>query len=264
MLKDNKMRVMAASVAVMLIVGVTAFAKQATETISVMYDNIKILIDGVEYTAKDANGNVIEPFIYNGTTYLPVRGIANAFDKEVDWEPQTSTVVLGSKNYDWLDQMGYANYETSGIRNTLQSWSKDSNKATDGIIYDRGVLFTLYSTAGNKEAVKIHNDGTIESFQTVEYLLNNQYKTFEGKLICSDTFNYCYNTDQVLLKYYGDGNLLYTSPPMTKGTQAVDFKVNVDGYKILKIYIEVVSPYGDTLGAPHSKIGIVDARLAKK
>ena len=35
----------------------------------------------------------------------------NAFDKNVDWEPQTSTVILGSKNYDWLDQMGYADYE---------------------------------------------------------------------------------------------------------------------------------------------------------
>lgn len=240
------------------------FAKQASETINVIYDNIKILIDGKEYQPTDVNGNTVEPFIYNGTTYLPVRAIANAFDKEVDWEAQTSTVTLGSKNYDWLDQMGYIDYETSGIGNTLQSWSKSSNKACDGIIYDRGLLFTLHSTSGDDKAVKINNDGTLESFQNVEYLLNNQYKTFEGKLICSDTHNYCYNTDQIILKYYGDGNLLYTSPPMTKGTQAVSFNVNVDGYKVLKINIEVVSPYEDGLGGPHSKIGIVDARLSKK
>ena len=101
MLKSKKSRIILTSVAVLLVFSITVFAKQATETISVMYDNIKILIDGVEYTATDANGNVVEPFIYNGTTYLPVRGIANAFDKDVDWEPQTSTVILGSKNYDW-------------------------------------------------------------------------------------------------------------------------------------------------------------------
>ena len=100
MFKGKKYRVIAAGVAVMLILGATAFAKQVTETIEVTYDNIKILIDGVEHTAKDANGNVIEPFIYNGTTYLPVRGIANAFNKDVSWEPQTSTVSLGSINYD--------------------------------------------------------------------------------------------------------------------------------------------------------------------
>ena len=84
MFKTKKSRIILTSVAVIIALSVTVLAKQATETISVMYDNIKILIDGVEYTAKDVNGNVIEPFIYNGTTYLPVRGIANAFDKDVD------------------------------------------------------------------------------------------------------------------------------------------------------------------------------------
>ena len=75
MFKTKKSRTFLILLALVLTLSVTVFAKQATETISVMYDNIKILIDGVEYTAKDANGNVIEPFIYNGTIYLPVRGI---------------------------------------------------------------------------------------------------------------------------------------------------------------------------------------------
>lgn len=40
------------------------FAKQASETLNVIYDNIKILIDGKEYQPTDANGNAVEPFIY--------------------------------------------------------------------------------------------------------------------------------------------------------------------------------------------------------
>ena len=68
MFKTKKSRTILVLLALVLTLSVTVFSKQATETISVMYDNIKILIDGVEYTAKDANGNVIEPFIYNGTT----------------------------------------------------------------------------------------------------------------------------------------------------------------------------------------------------
>lgn len=238
------------------------FAKQASETLEVIYDNIKILIDGKEYQPTDANGNPVEPFVYNGTTYLPVRAIANAFDKEVDWEPQTSTVTLGSKNYDWLDQMGYVNYETTGYENALSSWSKNGNEATDGIIYDRGLHFTLYTTAAAEDAVKVSNDGTVQSYQNVEYLLNNQYKTFEGKIVCADTFNYCYNTHQIIVKYYGDGKLLYTSPPMTKGTNAVNFNIDISGYKILKINLSVVNP--GEYGPYHSKIGIVDARLSKK
>lgn len=204
MFKTKKSRTILVLLALVLTLSVTVFAKQATETISVMYDNIKILIDGVEYTAKDANGNVIEPFIYNGTTYLPVHGIANAFDKNVDWEPQTSTVILGSKNYDWLDQIGYANYETSATHNTLTAW--EAKQATDdGMKYDRGLKIILHYDADE------NNDGTYSSYQNVEYLLNNNYKSFRGKLVCA--YEYAYNTQSAIIKIYGDGNLLYTSPP---------------------------------------------------
>ena len=150
------------------------FAKQATETISVIYDNIKILIDGIEYTAYDANGEVVEPFIYNGTTYLPVRGIANAFDKDVVWEPQTGTVVLGSKNYDWLDQMGYANYETTGTSNYVENIFEKTTMS-DGMIYDRGFMFHL-GACGN--GARELNNEKAESWQSVEYLLNGNYKSF--------------------------------------------------------------------------------------
>mgnify|MGYP004474635693 CR=1 FL=1 len=256
MFKTKKSRTILVLLALVLTLSVTVFAKQATETISVMYDNIKILIDGVEYTAKDANGNVIEPFIYNGTTYLPVRGIANAFDKNVDWEPQTSTVILGSKNYDWLDQMGYANYETSGNENTLTAWDKD-NPTVDGIKYDRGIKFKLgyggYGTNGAKE----NNDGTLSSYQNVEYLLNNNYKSFKGKIVCE----YGGNTQSAIIKIYGDGTLLYTSPPLSIGAKTVDFDIDISDYKILKINADMPNLNRDY---NYSLIGIVDARLEKK
>ncbi|MBQ9976669.1 MAG: hypothetical protein IJP16_09160 [Clostridia bacterium] len=47
------------------------------------YNDIKICIDGNYITPKDAGGNVVEPFIINGTTYLPVRAVASALGKEV-------------------------------------------------------------------------------------------------------------------------------------------------------------------------------------
>lgn len=250
MFKTKKSRTILVLLALVLTLSVTVFAKQATETISVMYDNIKILIDGVEYTAKDANGNVIEPFIYNGTTYLPVRGIANAFDKNVDWEPQTSTVILGSKNYDWLDQMGYANYETSAAHNTLTAWDTNQ-KADDGMKYDRGLKLKLYYDADE------NNDGTYSSYQNVEYLLNNNYKSFRGKLVCVD-----YNNKQsAIIKIYGDGNLLYTSPPMSKGTKTVEFDIDISNYKVLKINADIPNLMR---GYDQTTVGIVEARLEKK
>ena len=254
MFKTKKSRTILVLLALVLTLSVTVFAKQATETISVMYDNIKILIDGVEYTAKDANGNVIEPFIYNGTTYLPVRGIANAFDKNVDWEPQTSTVILGSKNYDWLDQMGYAKYETSGNENTLTAWETGAT-ATDGIKYDRGIKFRL----GYKDGTKENNDGTYSSYQNVEYLLNNNYHSFKGKFVCLDDYS---NQQSTIIKVYGDGNLLFTSHPISTGAKTTDFDIDISGYKILKI--EASIPNLNYNFYYCSQIGIVEARLEKK
>ena len=115
------------------------FAKQTSETIKVIYDNNKILIDGKEYQPTDANGNAVEPFISNETTYLPVRALANAFDKEVDREAQTSTVTL----YDWLDQMGYADYETTGGFNKMGAISNETRTTQGGKIIPKIMYDTI-------------------------------------------------------------------------------------------------------------------------
>ncbi len=81
----------------MLFAGISVFAKNTTETIQALYKDIKIYVDGVKINPKDANGNTVEPFIYNGTTYLPVRAVGEAIDKQVTWDGATSSVYLGEK-----------------------------------------------------------------------------------------------------------------------------------------------------------------------
>lgn len=56
-----------------------------------------IVIDGALLSATDVNGNTVEPFIENGTTYVPVRAVASAFDAEITWEQSTLTVYIGAK-----------------------------------------------------------------------------------------------------------------------------------------------------------------------
>lgn len=70
-----------------------AYQKQAT----LNYDNIKISIDGKAVSPTDANGNAVEPFILEGTTYLPVRAVGNALGLEVGWEQETKTATLKNK-----------------------------------------------------------------------------------------------------------------------------------------------------------------------
>lgn len=71
----------------------------------VLVGGINIVLKGETIQPKDANGNAVDPVIYNGTTYLPVRAIASALGLEVDWDGDTKTVYLGGKpqhGYYWV------------------------------------------------------------------------------------------------------------------------------------------------------------------
>lgn len=57
-------------------------------------DNVNVYINGEFILPMDVNGNVVNPILKDGTTYLPVRAIAEAFNKEVSWEQETHTVIL--------------------------------------------------------------------------------------------------------------------------------------------------------------------------
>jgi hypothetical protein len=91
-----------------------AYQKQAT----LNYNDIKVTMDGNAITPKDANGNAIEPFIIDGTTYLPVRGIATALNLNVGWDQATSTVTLSSKESGSQASAGTVLVEKNGIKIT--------------------------------------------------------------------------------------------------------------------------------------------------
>lgn len=69
-------------------------ASSLTRDATLTYRDIRITLDGQEVRPTDANGTYVEPFIIDGTTYLPVRGVASALGLEVEWDEQTNTVAL--------------------------------------------------------------------------------------------------------------------------------------------------------------------------
>jgi Copper amine oxidase N-terminal domain. len=75
----------------------TVFSQPVTRTIEATYDNIKIYVDGGLISPKDANGNDVEAFTSNGTTYLPVRAISKALGKDVSWDDASRSVYIGNK-----------------------------------------------------------------------------------------------------------------------------------------------------------------------
>lgn len=61
---------------------------------ALVYNNIKITLDGIQLDPKDANGTTVEPFIIDGTVYLPVRAVSEMLGLNVDWDDINKTVIL--------------------------------------------------------------------------------------------------------------------------------------------------------------------------
>ena len=94
---------------------VPAFASTLSKTAQLMYNEIKITLNGNTVTPKDANGKAVEPFTIDGTTYLPVRAVCGALGIGVYWDGATKTVVLTNKQ---AVPSGTVLYENNGIKIT--------------------------------------------------------------------------------------------------------------------------------------------------
>ena len=73
---------------------VPALAYTGTRNEALTYRDIKVELDGTRLTLRDGDGTVVEPFIIDGTTYLPVRAVAEALGLDVTWNGQTGVVAL--------------------------------------------------------------------------------------------------------------------------------------------------------------------------
>ncbi|WP_438445683.1 peptidylprolyl isomerase [Gorillibacterium sp. sgz5001074] len=77
------------------ITGTAAYASANTQQIEVLFRPLKILFDGVEKQPEKGT-----PFIYDGSTYVPLRFVSESLGKEVGWDEETGTITIdepGSK-----------------------------------------------------------------------------------------------------------------------------------------------------------------------
>nr|WP_270440413.1 copper amine oxidase N-terminal domain-containing protein [Butyricicoccus sp. AF86-03b2A] len=54
--------------------------------------NVEFNNEAIDMT--DANGKAVEAFIYNGTTYVPIRAVSNAFGADIGYDRNTQTISV--------------------------------------------------------------------------------------------------------------------------------------------------------------------------
>ena len=67
----------------------TAIGETITKTIEVVYNTVNITVNGTKIEADN--------ILYNGTTYVPLRAVAEVLDKEVGWDQNTLTASINDK-----------------------------------------------------------------------------------------------------------------------------------------------------------------------
>lgn len=199
--------------------GITYAQSNLTTLHDVMNEGVKIVVDGKELIPTDVTGKKVEPLIYQGTTYLPVRAVSNALGKAVYWDGPNYTVYLG-------DMDGKLEYPTTRIEDmtSISGTHRSTDKLTDN--YD------------NRYSRAICN--WTSSSSSFEYLVNMKYSKFKGILYVpkGTTNNY-----SGYLTIEADGKTLYTSPEMSKTSPPIAIDVNIKGYNDIKIYFSTVDSY---------------------
>lgn len=70
-------------------------AKRRTEKLTVQ-TGIKVYVNDKQIVPTDVNSKTVDVLLYKGTTYLPVRAVANALDQSVAWDGASYSVYIGS------------------------------------------------------------------------------------------------------------------------------------------------------------------------
>ena len=135
-------------------------AATGTKNLQAKYNNIKVLYNGATVPT------TIEPFIVNGTTYIPLRMMAGVFNKEVEWNGTSYTITV--KDQADAQHAAELSARDAQIR-TLQSKIDTLNKQISDLEDD-------LDDAKNKD----DDDDVDERMDDLEDALNDDYGDFRG------------------------------------------------------------------------------------
>ena len=200
----------------------SALAADAIRTLTAHFTSggnpISIFVDGAKITPKDANGNIVEPFVVDGTTYLPVRAVGEALGKTVTWDGATASVYVGERpgTTQYMTDICPA-YESTTNRykeySAIKSGGADSF-SMGGVKYLNGFIFSNYTAyAGTTWAV---------------WNLNGNYQSFTatlGHIDGSGSDGYSAKKENLKFDIFCDGVLrdtFYIKDDMLPKTVSVD------------------------------------------
>lgn len=227
MKKELKGFVIGVAITSMILTALPIAAEKTTKTAELFYNDIKVVIDGKRADLKDVKGNNVDPFIIDGTTYLPVRAVANALDKAVSWDGDTRTVYIG-KNEE-IEQPSVWLKDLDTLAGNVTTYSIDD-------IEFGGSVYNDILTSNTQDVYKNCWSKRTNYYEPVSYLLNYKYSKFKGTIYLKNEAKNANVAYRYLI--YGDDKLLYTSEDITVGSMPIDFDIDVSNCSVMKISVQ--------------------------
>ncbi len=203
----------------------TTEAASNMKKISVFQDTINYYVDKIEKKPLEGQAG----FIYEGTTYVPMRFIAESLGEKVTWDGKSKSIYIGDVP------------KFISLKDVKPIGSEEDHffHYPSSIVISTGEKFEQSYQLGG-----YHGGGAVQD-HTVEYLANGNYKGFETylapvKKLVAGSFGIG------SMKIYADNKLIYDSGSIK---DKVKVNVNLDGASKVKFEIE------------GSGLGIIDPKL---
>lgn len=172
-MKKSLIRVLSVVLAVTILsacLGLTAGAELKLNAGDITVNTgIKINVDGKEFVPVDSEGVPVEVFLYEGTTYLPVRGISNLFGLGIEWDDATKSVYLGTREGADLPVLGTA---ADVAASPFAFESKTITVYTGVSIYFNDEYFQPTDSEGFAVEVFLYNGTTYLPVRAISKLMN--------------------------------------------------------------------------------------------
>lgn len=175
--KNLTKKLITAGIGIVLLVSLMIPAYAAAGKMIEVFTDVSIYINGIKLNPTDANGNPVETFIYNGTTYVPLRAVSEGLGENVQWDGATRSVYIGNTPGSTTYLMDVCPpYETAYYKAPVH-FAMAGKEYYNGFYLSSGKGYAYINTNGffdNLSFTMGHVDGTGTHERTVEIYLDGK------------------------------------------------------------------------------------------
>lgn len=165
----------------LLMMTTPVLADSILQSIDVVFDSVQVQINGEKL---DAN-----TILYNGSTYLPMRKVAEAVGKDVEWKQETMTANIVEKKVG--DNTMINNEFIICDSNTKEAYGEMNNETYRSLKYIINLIeeypgFYIDYNNDTKKLTLYKNEDTMEFVAEIEHYLHN-YEIFISETYFENT-----------------------------------------------------------------------------